>query len=806
MAYVADFTTKSSATRVANLDFAAADFPDHSADDYLVLGITTEADGVALTFAVSGWTQIGSTVGSSTTATGLYSCMFYIKCTGSTHTASVVITGATAAIHIHAFLIKDADTTTFLDGTPSAAYVATATAFNSATITTAVADSLILYYLGVDSTTTTPTACHSDPSGSVHFIDNSDNGGASTTASSKVMASGAAGWYIQRTAGATPTPGWKLSLTGVTNRFTVGIKNKTGGRVPAYIDNSAVLGSIVMQGNRFATSALNGESFPTSRVLTVSSASLTNTADAGAVIVDAGLNPYSAAINSTPTASNTSPTGFEVSHTSTDMTTGWIVGAFMASTSKMAMYNQGDMKKGGTFLVIASGTTAGNYYRSFKMMSRDNQDGNGTGFATFSVQPNQTQTQWAQGTNAPSISTITRTGLFHMAHNATGAFYYPEIQFIVNVIAAGGDTTYPVDAAGLAIIGSSSRLQLIKKVGAAELMAYVPIQIGGGDAINIKLTAGALQFPRIYSVANKEINYHGSDNSIGISLAGKSGDVIYIGDGYVITSASPYYFNINASATNAASWYLTGLVIVKANVTLRNVMTFTGISFADCPSLNFSGCTMTDCKVSGVPATNDSLTLDSSSSITSSAFDVSKVTAGNYFVSMADPTKFANCTFKGGGGHAIRISTLGAPATFNFNGLAFTGFGANTTDGAAILNNSGRAVTINVTGTGGTTPTYKNLGAGSSTTVNNTVILTLTGLVNLSDISILTAGTTTEVANVQGNSGSTYEFSYTYATGAYIDIGVFLAGYRPYYVRAYLLGATNSSLPVAQVADRDYIA
>jgi hypothetical protein len=69
MAYVADFTTKSSATRVASLAFAATDFPDHAVDDYLVLGITTEADGTALTFAVSGWTQIGSTVGSSTTPT-----------------------------------------------------------------------------------------------------------------------------------------------------------------------------------------------------------------------------------------------------------------------------------------------------------------------------------------------------------------------------------------------------------------------------------------------------------------------------------------------------------------------------------------------------------------------------------------------------------------------------------------------------------------------------------------------------------------------------------------------------------------
>lgn len=63
------------------------------------------------------------------------------------------------------------------------------------------------------------------------------------------------------------------------------------------------------------------------------------TFDAGAAVVDAGLNPYSSAINSTPIATTTIARGFELTFPTAeyDMTTGWVVGAFQASTSKMAL-------------------------------------------------------------------------------------------------------------------------------------------------------------------------------------------------------------------------------------------------------------------------------------------------------------------------------------------------------------------------------------------------------------------------------------------------------------------------------------
>lgn len=84
----------------------------------------------------------------------------------------------------------------------------------------------------------------------------------------------------------------------------------------------------------------------------------------------------------------------------------------------------------------------------------------------------------------------------------------------------------------------------------------------------------------------------------------------------------------------------------------------------------------------------------------------------------------------------------------------------------------------------------------------DTVTLTLTGLITGSDIVILSAGTETELVNVDANGGTTYNF--IYETPEAVDIGVFKAGYIPFYIRNYSLSSSNASVIIAQVADRNY--
>jgi hypothetical protein len=83
------------------------------------------------------------------------------------------------------------------------------------------------------------------------------------------------------------------------------------------------------------------------------------------------------------------------------------------------------------------------------------------------------------------------------------------------------------------------------------------------------------------------------------------------------------------------------------------------------------------------------------------------------------------------------------------------------------------------------------------------ITLTLTGLISGSDIVVLTAGTTTQLINVDSNPGTTY--GYIYSSTSTVDIGIFKSGYVPFYIRNYTLSSSDASLPVAQVADRNYV-
>jgi len=80
---------------------------------------------------------------------------------------------------------------------------------------------------------------------------------------------------------------------------------------------------------------------------------------------------------------------------------------------------------------------------------------------------------------------------------------------------------------------------------------------------------------------------------------------------------------------------------------------------------------------------------------------------------------------------------------------------------------------------------------------------TVTGLVSGSDVTILSAGTETILANVEDVSGTSYTYSYT--TSHAVDITVYKQGYIPAYIRNYTLSSTDASLPITQNVDPSYL-
>ena len=167
----------------------------------------------------------------------------------------------------------------------------------------------------------------------------------------------------------------------------------------------------------------------------------------------------------------------------------------------------------------------------------------------------------------------------------------------------------------------------------------------------------------------------------------------------------------------------------ESGVDTRPVLTAVGTAGAfdavGCIFNNFadltltSACTLTGCTITGSEGiTQAGATLDSCTIAGATTAD------GVAFITADDPSKIKDCSFAFSDGHALEITT---PGTYTFQGNSFSGYGADGTNDAAIYNNSGGAVTLNITG-GGDTPTVRN-GSGASTTVNNSVTITLTNLV-----------------------------------------------------------------------------
>ncbi len=777
MAYISDWVNKEENAAVTT---HTVNMPVHAANDLLIVLGSKDGTGT-MTCGTSGWAQVGATQSSNGANV---SAVFWKLAVSSAETAPTLSTGTGDGWVSLTLCISDVDTGTPIDNSTLSSNAA-ASQFAQAAVTPATVDCLILYLLGVDGTS---SSMLSNPG--THFIISFDNAGTTYGACA------AAAWYVQRAIAASPTCGWTGSLSSATNRFTIAIRNKSGGRIPAYIDDIISPGMVITPGHHF--SALNGISFAASLSLATIGGK-TTVFDAAAATADYGINPYSAALVSTPAATvAANMSGFQIDFgSSKNMSTGLVMGNIIAANPKMANYYHGTIAQGGTLVTFAD---ASNNYIAYQVASVNSIPNTGKRIV-WCIQPSQSATAFGtSGTLANNA--VTKMLLTSNCPLATISLYSAEWHQIGTIVVAGGDATTPVDSEAIASIGSSFRLEIIQRTGAASLLSYAPIQIGGGDAVNFQIDAGALQFPRIYSTTKKEIAYHAAVKKVGISYAGKSGDTIKHTNS-VVTSPSEYYWEINSAATNAATWDFNGLTIVGAYVTLRNVMTFTGMTFSSCTNIDATGCTVDGCTISRVPSTNDSLTVTAASNIDNCSINVTTVSSGNRLCSTADPSVFTGNTFTGSTstGHVIRITTQGE---YNLVGNTFTSFGANESNSAAILNDSSGAVILNISG-GGNTPTIKN-GASANTTVNNNIVLTLTGLITGSDIEILNAGTITERVNVQENVGTIYEYQFAATdAGVSVDIGIFKAGYIPKYVRAYTLPASDGSLPISQTIDRDYL-
>ncbi len=777
MAYFVDYATTYLNGASTSL---ALNMPPHEVNDILVAWATMDT-GTA-TFAGTGW----ATTASNTAQASITSSWTWKKATSSAETLSITTTdGWTCGV----YCIRDVDTTTAIDVSllGSAAAPTNPAKAVSQSVTTTVADTFILYLIGTD---LVATASHSEPG--VHHITSFDNQGTTATTS----AAQSAAWYIQRSAGDTPAPSWTQSQMAAYTRLTIAFRNASGGVIPAYIDDVTTPATTISNCTHYST--LNNISFPAALTTTgAMSNGKTTSYVTGAVAADLGINSFSSGISkASATQARTALTGYEMALTGgRNWSTGLIMGSFIGGTPKMGTFGIGSVAEGGCVIRIGS---AANNWAAYQVAAKDavptleNR-------SIWAIKPGYTTTAYGAGSAVTTTAVTYLQSLTNQPSFSSQAILSEVYQVFTQVI-AGGTSTAPVDSDGLASVGKSFRLPVIQKAGGAGVISYVPIQIGGGDAVNFQIDAGALQFPRRYSTITKEISFHAPDNEVGISYAGKSGDVIKHTNS-VVTSPSIYYWEINSAATSAATWDFAGLTVVNATVTLRNVMTFTGMSFSNCIQVDASACTVSNCNIQINNTVANKLIVSSTSNISGCEINTTTIPSGVALTQTATPNVFANNQYTGSSttGHAIEVTT---PGTYTFSGNVFTGYGANNSNSAAIYNNSGGLVTLNISG-GGSVPTVRN-GAGASTVVNASANLSFEGLQSGSELRVYLGtdpDTSTELDGTE-SSGTTFNMSHNAAgqQGYYV---VHATGYVSIF-KIFTFSGSDTVIPITQQVDRTY--
>lgn len=151
-----------------------------------------------------------------------------------------------------------------------------------------------------------------------------------------------------------------------------------------------------------------------------------------------------------------------------------------------------------------------------------------------------------------------------------------------------------------------------------------------------------------------------------------------------------------------------------------------------------------------------------------------------------------------GSGHAVEIASVG---TYTFSNLTFSGYGADASNSAAVyVSAPSGTVTINLTGT--TQPTYRTAGATVQFVASYT--LTLTGVPNGVQVTIVNSSTRTELQNVV-SSGA--DISYAHSGGETVDIMFMSNAYDPNVSDIFdlTLPTADTSIPINLLSDPNYV-
>lgn len=739
----------------------------HQSGDLLLAIIYQDGGGTTFAGLASGWALVSSPSQAQQNSQRTHVAW---KAAASSSEADFTVTGASDEWVVSIIVIRGADTTTPFQATPVRKSLTDATSHTSDAITTTDDNCLIIYAAGVDGPGV--RLAPSNPGDWVYLAKSAGNNNGCMLV----------GYRNQISAGTTATVAVQVNRTDGGTFWTLAIADDGNGHMGP---DSRTTYEVIRYHGEFAGaqdtgitwSALTSISGLTSATIDGIGVDTTAPTTAAAITTTLGNEWNNNESTSVEALSNLL---FTVNLGAGDK---WVGGAYLLPASldmsdrlffcRVAL-NSWSSPSGSKGLIVVFEDTGGDW-AAFRITTNVGVPGLANSSEAVVIDHENWTPLASSGTMDWTAIRRIGFGIHRVAGLASSRIFAPKDTFLLpRAVLVGGSEPAPVNVTNLErMLQGWSDEPIFTQQGSGQGMPRAAVQFGDGSVQTyVDTTASSFEFPRPYDASYRRRFWQVEEGTLDLRIKASATDTIRMAASVAATATSQRFI-IDPASSASASYDFAGLALVGWVVENSvSGITLNGVTFSACRGITLDGGAMADCAIGG-----------------------SVVTPA---VTTTDPGEISNCAFtQGNAGHAIEITT---PGTYTFTGNTFTGYGTDGSTDAAIYNNSGGAVTLNIDGGGGT-PTVRN-GVSASTTVVSGATLTLTGLKAGSDVVVLDAGTTTERVNVDANAGTTYAYAYT-ASGD-VDIGVFKVGYKPFYIRGYTLSGADASLPIQQVADPAY--
>lgn len=727
--------------------------PSHAAGDLLIIAFSkdTSAGGPS---TPAGWTSV-----TSVSSTGAFGQIFAKIATSSSETVTLSYTLESSLSIVMS--ITGYFGTTVAEAIPTSAATSsddTGLPLNGGTITVANNKSLIINALITDSA----IAAYSLPGWVNVFAAETP---VNTLAVSCTIAD----------AGALTHVGHWGSSQDDSRSMIIEIRDGSSGSIIApYIDRSVTPSSIVAQmAAQGVADRGSWQGAASVQLLTIAGKTVTGVA--GVSVADGGVNPYASGIRHTAPLSKTGLGASQLNLTVTeDMTVngGFLFGTYRISAIRDYL-DMGSAADGGVFIRLIDTTdnnkawvVGGQFTETSRTVDRVN----------YLIQlPQATNTAW-------HVSGSLNNNLINRIQIGGSGYYGASLNdwaclFLINqtVLAGGGSasplTIYDVENT----VNNGNGLIPLVKLNGTSATLWTRVKFGGNEPIFTDISNSSIMFPT-RADGTRYVDFHVDHGAIGIEFHGTNAADQLKFTNTTFASETQFYWKFNAAHSANTIVDFSGSSVTNALVTLQSTVSLDRVSFEKCSSFIQNGAVLTNC-----------------------LFSNTKVVASN-------PSNISGSKFISSGTHGIEITTAG---TYTSPNNTFVGFGVDGSDSAAIYNNSGGAVVLNVS----ETVTVKN-GAGASTTINiissgggggdPTIIINsnidLTGAeIRIYDLNNTPAGSLgTELFGTESAVGSTYSF--TTAAANEIWIQILKTGYVEF-GQSYTIPASSSTFTAILTPD-----